>query len=56
MNLIYMQDEDGKGLTDDEIRDEVNTFLFAGHDTTSSGNNSWIWLQTYSFCVFFKNY
>ena len=38
------RDADGRGLTDREMMDEVNTFLFAGHDTTAT---SLTWLLYY---------
>lgn len=34
--LISAKDENGDGLSDLDIRAEVDTFLFEGHDTTSS--------------------
>lgn len=34
--LLTAKDENGKGLTKQEIQDEVDTFTFEGHDTTSS--------------------
>lgn len=33
--LIAARDEDGSAFTDDEIRDEVTTFMLAGHETTA---------------------
>jgi cytochrome P450 len=35
--LLVARDEDGNGLTDQEIRDELLTLLLAGHETTATG-------------------
>ncbi len=34
--LLTARDEDGSGFSDDEIRDQVITLMFAGHDTSTS--------------------
>jgi cytochrome P450 len=34
--LLQARDEDGAGLTDDELRDELMTLLVAGHETTAT--------------------
>lgn len=34
--LVAARDESGRGLTDDELRDELMTLLVAGHETTAT--------------------
>ena len=40
--LMSARDEDGSGMTDRQLRDEVLTFLLAGHETTAV-SLSWTW-------------
>jgi cytochrome P450 len=35
--LLQARDEDGRGMTDAELRDELFTMLAAGHETTATG-------------------
>ncbi|GAB4511071.1 MAG: cytochrome P450 [Anaerolineae bacterium] len=40
--LVFTQDEDGNGLSDVEVYDEIVTLFLAGHDTTANGL-AWLW-------------
>ncbi|XP_008985703.3 cytochrome P450 4F11 [Callithrix jacchus] len=39
--LLLSKNEDGRELSDEDIRAEADTFMFGGHDTTASGL-SWV--------------
>lgn len=41
--MLAVRDEDGRGMDDRQIRDEVLTLLLAGHETTALAL-SWTWL------------
>lgn len=42
--LLLARDEDGTGLTDAQVRDEVMTLLLAGHETTANAL-TWTWYE-----------
>jgi cytochrome P450 len=41
--LLDAQDDEGEALTDRQVRDQVMTLLFAGHDTTTSTISFLMW-------------
>ena len=42
--LLLARDEDGTGLSDAQVRDEVMTLLLAGHETTAN-TFTWTWYE-----------
>jgi len=42
--LLARDEEDGSGLTDQQVRDEVMTLLLAGHETTANAL-TWTWYE-----------
>lgn len=42
MLIAARDDDDGRGMTDEEVRDEVMTLLLAGHETTANAL-TWTW-------------
>jgi cytochrome P450 len=42
LHLVARDEESGTGMSDEQLKDEVLTLLFAGHDTTTAAL-SWAW-------------
>lgn len=42
LSMLMLAQEDGAGMTDEQLRDEVMTLMLAGHETTAS-TLSWAW-------------
>ncbi|KAL0883739.1 hypothetical protein ABMA27_015844 [Loxostege sticticalis] len=47
LDLLLLAEVDGKKISDDNIREEVDTFMFEGHDTTTSGLTYCIYILSY---------
>ena len=42
--LLLARDEDGQAMNEQQLRDEIITLLFAGHETTAN-NLTWAWYE-----------
>ncbi|XP_042883733.1 cytochrome P450 4C1-like [Penaeus japonicus] len=45
LDLLLECSEKDPSITDEDMRDEVNTFMFAGHDTTSAAMNWFLYVM-----------
>ena len=43
--LMDVTDENGQGMSEKDIREEIGTFMFGGHDTTSASMCWFVYLM-----------